>query len=197
MAEQDSIVYISVQSLSCVQLFVTPWTAAHQASLSITKSQSLLKLISFESVMPSNHIILCHPFILLPSTFPSTVCACVCVCVCVYCVIFTHSSVSGHLDYFHMVAVLNNAEMNIRWICLFRLLYLCSLDRYTEVQQIITLVFVSYFLTLLGVLVLFSVVAAPIYNPTDSVLEFPFFYTLYNILLILLFLIIAILTDVG
>ena len=60
----------SVQSLSHVQLFATPWTAAHQASLSITKSQSLLKLISIESVMPSNHLILCHP-LLLPSIIPS------------------------------------------------------------------------------------------------------------------------------
>ena len=59
-----------IQSLSCVQLFVTPWTAACQASLSITNSQSLLKLMSFESVMPSNHLILCHPLLLLPSVFP-------------------------------------------------------------------------------------------------------------------------------
>ena len=57
--------------LSHVQLFVTPRTAAHQASLSITKSQSLLKLMSMESVMPSNHLILCHPLLLLPSIFPS------------------------------------------------------------------------------------------------------------------------------
>ena len=61
----------SVQSLSHVWLFVTPWTAAHQASLSITNSQSLLKLMSIESVMPSNHLILCHPLLLLPSIFPS------------------------------------------------------------------------------------------------------------------------------
>ena len=61
----------SVQSLSCVRLFVTPWTAAHQASLSITNSQSLLKLMSTESVMPSNHLILCRPLLLLPSIFPS------------------------------------------------------------------------------------------------------------------------------
>ena len=60
-----------VQSLSRVQLFVTPWTAAHQASLSITNSQSLFKLISIELVMPSNHLILCHPLLLLPSIFPS------------------------------------------------------------------------------------------------------------------------------
>ena len=61
----------SVQSLSHVQLFVTPWTAAHQASLSITNSQSLLKLMSIESVMPSNHLILCRPLLLPPSIFPS------------------------------------------------------------------------------------------------------------------------------
>ena len=61
----------SVQSLSRVQLFVTPWTAAHQASLSITNSQSLLKLMSIESVMPSNHLVLCRPLLLLPALFPS------------------------------------------------------------------------------------------------------------------------------
>ena len=61
----------SVQSLSCVWLFVTTWTAACQASLSITNSQSLLKLMSIESVMPSNHLILCHPLLILPSIFPS------------------------------------------------------------------------------------------------------------------------------
>ena len=61
----------SVQSLSCVWLFVTPWTTACQASLSITNSWSLLKLTSIESVMPSNHLILCHPLLLPPSIFPS------------------------------------------------------------------------------------------------------------------------------
>ena len=61
----------SVQLLSCVWLFVTPWTAAHQAFLSITNSQSLLKLMSIESLMPSNHLNLCHPLLLLPSIFPS------------------------------------------------------------------------------------------------------------------------------
>ena len=61
----------SVQSLSRVRLFATPWTAAHQASLSITNSQSLLKLKSVESVMPSNHLILCSPLLFLPSIFPS------------------------------------------------------------------------------------------------------------------------------
>ena len=61
----------SVQSLSHVRLYVTPWTTAHQASLSITNSWSLLKLIWIESVMPSNHLILCGPLLLLPSIFPS------------------------------------------------------------------------------------------------------------------------------
>ena len=63
--------FSSVQSLGCVRLFVTPWTAAHQASLSITNSWSLLKLMSIESVMPSNHLILCCPLLCLPSIFPS------------------------------------------------------------------------------------------------------------------------------
>ena len=61
----------SVQPLSHVCLFVTPWTAALQASLSITNSQSLLKLMPIKSVMPSNHLILCHPLLLPPSIFPS------------------------------------------------------------------------------------------------------------------------------
>ena len=63
--------FSSVQSLSCVQLFVIPWTAARLASLSITNSQSLIKLMSIASVMPSNHLILCCPLLLLPSIFPS------------------------------------------------------------------------------------------------------------------------------
>ena len=63
--------FSSVQSLSCVRLFATPWIAARQASLSITNSRSLLRLTSIESVMPSNHLILCHPLLLLPSIFPS------------------------------------------------------------------------------------------------------------------------------
>ena len=62
--------YFSVQSLSRVQLFETSWTAAHQASLSITNSQSLLKLMSIKVVMPYNHLILCCPLLLLPSIFP-------------------------------------------------------------------------------------------------------------------------------
>ena len=65
-----SIIFSSVQSLMHVQLFATPWTAARQASLSITNSWSLLTLMSIESVMPSNHLILCRP-LLLPSIIPS------------------------------------------------------------------------------------------------------------------------------
>ena len=67
----NNVNQLSVQSLSHVQLLATPWTAAHQASLSITNSPSLLRLMSIESVMPSNHLILCHPLLLLPSVFPS------------------------------------------------------------------------------------------------------------------------------
>ena len=63
---------ISVQSLSHVLFFVTPWTATHQASLSIPKSWSLLKLMSIKSVMPSKHLILCHPLFLLPLILPRT-----------------------------------------------------------------------------------------------------------------------------
>ena len=63
--------FSSVQSLSCVQLFATPWTAARQASLSITNSRSSLKLMSIESVMPSSHLILCRPLLLLPPIPPS------------------------------------------------------------------------------------------------------------------------------
>ena len=65
------IQFSSVQSLSHVQLFATPWTAVHQASLSITNSRSLLKLMSIELVTPSNHFILCRPLLLLSSVFPS------------------------------------------------------------------------------------------------------------------------------
>ena len=61
----------SVKLLSCVQSFATPWTAARQASLFITNSQSLLTLMSIEQVIPSNHLILCRPLLLLPSIFPS------------------------------------------------------------------------------------------------------------------------------
>ena len=64
------LIISSVQSLSCVQLFVASWTAAHQACLSITNSWSLHKLMPIESVMSSNHLTLSHPFLLLPSVFP-------------------------------------------------------------------------------------------------------------------------------
>ena len=67
----NTVIYYSVQLLSHVQLFATLWTAAHQASLSITNSQGLLKLMSIEMVMPSNHLIFCRPLLLLPSIFPS------------------------------------------------------------------------------------------------------------------------------
>ena len=66
-----SVQFSSVQLLSHVRLFATPWTAALQASLSITNSQSMLKLIPIELVMSSNHLILCRPLVLLPSIFPS------------------------------------------------------------------------------------------------------------------------------
>ena len=65
------ILLVAVQLLSDVQVFVTPWTAARQASLSITNSRSSLTLMSIYSVMPSNHLILCHSLLLLPSVFPS------------------------------------------------------------------------------------------------------------------------------
>ena len=68
---QGTLKFSSVQSLNHVWLFVTPWTAAPQASLSITNFQSSLKLMSIESVIPSYRLILCHPFLLLPSIFPS------------------------------------------------------------------------------------------------------------------------------
>ena len=67
----SAVQFSSVQLLSHAQLFATPWTAAHQASLSITSSWNLLKFMSIESVMPSNHFILCYPLLLPPSIFPS------------------------------------------------------------------------------------------------------------------------------
>ena len=67
----NRLIPVPVQSLSHVQLFVTPWTAAHQASLSIINSRSLCKLMSIELVMPSNHLILCHPLLLPSSVFHS------------------------------------------------------------------------------------------------------------------------------
>ena len=71
LKKRGPLVFNLVQSLSHVQLFVTPWTAACQASLSITNTQSLLKLMSIASMMPSNHLILCHPLLLPPSIFLS------------------------------------------------------------------------------------------------------------------------------
>ena len=68
---EPQVIFSSVQSLSLVWLFATPWTEACQASLFITNSQCFLKLMSIESVMPSNHLILCCPLLLLPSIFPS------------------------------------------------------------------------------------------------------------------------------
>ena len=68
---QEYTEFSSVKLLSRIRLFATPWTAAHQASLSITNSRSLLKLISIKSVIPFNHLILCHPLLLLPSNFSS------------------------------------------------------------------------------------------------------------------------------
>ena len=65
------IQFSSIQPLNRIRLFMTPWTTAHQASLSITNSWSLLKLMSIELVMPSNHLILCRPLLLLPPIFPS------------------------------------------------------------------------------------------------------------------------------
>ena len=65
------LMFSSVQSLSRIRLFATPWNAAHQASLSITNSRSSPKLMCIESVMPSSHLILCRPLLLLPSIFPS------------------------------------------------------------------------------------------------------------------------------
>ena len=67
----SNIGIVVVQSRNCVQVFATPWIAAHQASLSFTISWSLLKLMSIELVMSSTHLILCHPFLVLPSIFPS------------------------------------------------------------------------------------------------------------------------------
>ena len=70
-SDQRLVQFSSVQSLSCVQPFVTPWIAARQASLSVTNSRSSLKLMSIESVMPSSHLILCRPVFLLPPIPPS------------------------------------------------------------------------------------------------------------------------------
>ena len=71
LVEKNLIQFSLVQSLSHVQLFVTAWTAAHQASLSMANSRSLFQLMSIESVIPSNHLILCRPLLILPSIFPN------------------------------------------------------------------------------------------------------------------------------
>ena len=71
LTNKNSLTVVAGQSLNCVWLFATSWTVARQASLSFAISQSLLKLMSVESVMPSNHLILCRPLLLLPSVFPS------------------------------------------------------------------------------------------------------------------------------
>ena len=71
MSMRASVQFSSVQSLSHVQIFATPWIAAHQASVSITNSRSSLKLMSIELVMPSSHLILCRPLLLLPPILPS------------------------------------------------------------------------------------------------------------------------------
>ena len=72
VTEIKGFILVVVQLLSCIRIFETPWTTALQASLSLTISQSLPKFMSIESVMPSSHLILCHPLFLLPSIFPST-----------------------------------------------------------------------------------------------------------------------------
>ena len=116
----------AVQSLSCVWLFSTPWTAAHQASLSFTISQSLLVIMSIESVMPSNHLILSHP-LLLPSIFPTirvfsnesafcprwpNMCVCVCVCVYVYTTYLIYLFISWwHSGCFYILTMVNSAVM--------------------------------------------------------------------------------------
>ena len=89
MEQSKKVRISSVQSLSRVWLFETPWTAAWQASLSITNSQSLLKLMSIESVMPSNHLILCRP-LLPPSIFPASG-------------YFQISQFFSKLEYFHLI----------------------------------------------------------------------------------------------
>ena len=71
-ADSSDFQFSSVQLLSRVWLFATPWTTAHQASLSITNSRNLLKLMSIESVMPSSHLILCHPLLILPQSLSAS-----------------------------------------------------------------------------------------------------------------------------
>ena len=71
VTEGGSLIFVVIQLLTCVRLFMTPWTAAPKASLSFTVSWSLFRFMSINLVMPSNHLILCHPLLLLPSVFPS------------------------------------------------------------------------------------------------------------------------------
>ena len=152
----------SVQLLSHVQLFATPWTAGHQASLSITNSQTLLKLMSIESVMPSNHLILCCPLLLLPSIFLSIR-------------VFSNESVLciRWPKYWSF-------SFSIRYICirLFKLVFSFSLDNYSEVE--LPDCMVVLFLTFQRISILFSTVAAPTYVPTNSAQEFRFLHTLAN-----------------
>ena len=97
--------FSSVQLLSRVRLFATPWTAAHQASLSITNPWSLRKLMSIESVMPSNHLILCHSLLLLPSIFPNIR----------WPKYWSFSLPSNHLILCHSLLLLPSIFPNIKW----------------------------------------------------------------------------------
>ena len=156
----------SVQLLSQIQLFVTPWIAACQANLSITSSWSVLKLMSIESVMPSNHLILCHPLchplLLLHSILPS---------------IRVFSSES---DLCLRWPRYWSFSFSIRYICicLFKLVFSFSLDNYPEVE--LPDCMVVLFLTFQRISILFSTVAAPTYVPTNSAQEFRFLHTLAN-----------------
>ena len=114
-------VYVVVQSLSHVQFFVTQWTAACQSSLSFITSQSLLKLMSIELVMPSNHLILCRPLLLLPSIFPSirvfynesaVRATQVCMCVYKYMNIFTHANTQIYIHTLvNVLQAINKSEL--------------------------------------------------------------------------------------
>ena len=148
----------SVQSLSHVQLFATPWTAGHQASLSITNSQTLLKFMSIELVMPSNHLILCCPLLLLPSIFLSIR-------------VFSNESVLciKWPKYWHF-------SFSIRYICicLFKLLFSFYSDNYPEVE--LPDCIVVLFLTFQRISILFT----PTYIHTNSAQEFRFLHILAN-----------------